>query len=74
MSRHNDLGDRLDQALGARGRLAFDPTISRAMIERRRRYLSKRGGPEGGSDTASIQARLAAAREAKNENGSDETP
>ena len=63
MGRHNDLGDRLDLALGTSGPpRPFDRTITRAMHERRRRFLDQKDGPIPESDTAVIQARLAAAR------------
>ncbi len=62
MSRHNDLGARVDQATGALGELAWDPKITRALMERRRRHLAERSALEAPGDTATIQARLAEAR------------
>lgn len=63
MGRHKDLGDRLDLALGASGPpRPFDRSITKAMHERRRRFLDDQNAPRPDADTATIQARLAAAR------------
>ena len=64
MGRRKDLEDRINQATGATGRPAFDRTISRAMRQRREQYLEHRDAPEAGSDTATLQQRIAAARAA----------
>lgn len=64
MGRQKDLEDRINQATGATGRAAFDRTISLAMRQRREQYLELRDVPEAGSETATLQARIAAARAA----------
>ena len=61
VSRHNDLDDRIGLALGRSGPpRTFDGDITRAMQERRRQFLAQGIAPS--SDTAIIQARIAAAR------------
>ena len=62
MGRQKDLEDRINQATGATGRPAFDRTISLAMRQRREQYLELRDAADAGSDTATLQARIAAAK------------